>query len=202
MSEVSRGDSFSMDFERFAGWSAAGAALAGVGYAVAFVVIKDNKVLTGLMLLLAPALALAPLVAVYGRLRAVDAGFALLGLGLGLAGSLGASIHGGFDLANALHDPGAVGDFPNYVDPRGMLTFGASGFALLAFASLAGRSADLPRWVMPVGLVLGVVLVLTWLGRLIVLDATSPYVLGPALVAGLLSPLFYLGLARWLLGRL
>jgi len=200
MSESARGDSFSDSFEQFAGWSAAGAALAGAAYAVAFVVLKD-KGLSGLTLLLAPLLAVPPLIAVYGRLRSIDAGFALFGLGLGLAGSIGASVHGGFDLANALHEPGTIGEFPNYVDPRGLLTFGASGLALLVLATLAGRSTELPRWVMPLGLLLGVVLILTWLGRLVVLDVTSPLVLGPALVAGVLSPIFYLALGRWLLGR-
>lgn len=36
---------------------------------------------------------------------AVEAGFALFGLGLGLAGALGAAIHGGYDLANAINAP-------------------------------------------------------------------------------------------------
>lgn len=192
-------DSFSPEFETLAGWSAAGAALAGIAYAVAFVVIKTNDVLTGGALMLAPLLATPPLLAFYGRVRAVDGGFALLALVLGLGGSLGAFLHGGFDLANALHDPGPIGAFPSYADPRGQLTFGASGLALVFFAWLAGRTPGLPSWVQPVGWVLGVVLVATWLGRLIVLDATSPFVLGPALVAGVLSPLFYLGLSRWLL---
>jgi polyferredoxin len=49
-------------------------------------------------------------------------------------------------------------------------------------------------------MILGVVLVVTWLGRLIVLDATSLLVLGPALVAGVLSPVFFLLLGAWLLG--
>ena len=192
-------DSFSPEFETLAGWSAAGAALAGIAYAVAFVVIKTNDVLTGGALMLAPLLATPPLLAFYGRVRAVDGGFALLALVLGLGGGLGAFLHGGFDLANALHDPGPIGDFPSYADPRGQLTFGASGLALVFFAWLAGRTPGLPSWVQPVGWVLGVVLVATWLGRMIVLDATSPFVLGPALVAGVLSPLFYLGLSRWLL---
>jgi hypothetical protein len=45
-----------------------------------------------------------------------------------------------------------------------------------------------------------VFLVLTFLGRLIVLDAGSMLVLGPALVSGLLSPIFFLLLGAWLLG--
>ncbi|HEY7736484.1 MAG TPA: hypothetical protein VH813_06795 [Candidatus Limnocylindrales bacterium] len=193
-------DAFSSEFETLAGWSAAGAALAGIAYAVAFVALANRyPVATGAALTLAPLLATPPLLAFYGRVRSVDAGVALLALVLGLGGSLGAFLHGGFDLANALHDPGPIGNFPSYADPRGQLTFGASGLALVFFAWLAGRTPGLPGWVQPIGWVLGVVLVVTWLGRLIVLDATSPFVLGPALVAGVLSPLFYLGLSRWLL---
>ena len=65
---------------------------------------------------------------------------------------------------------------------------------------LARRTSELPGWVGPLGMVLGVVLVVTWLGRLIILDATSLLVLGPALVAGVLSPVFFLLLGAWLLG--
>ena len=73
-------------------------------------------------------------------------------------------------------------------------------WALGLLAWLAGRSPDLPSWVSPLGIVLGLVLVITWLARLIVLDATSMLVLGPALVSGLLSPVFFLLLGAWLLG--
>ena len=141
-------------FERFAGWLSILAGVAGIGYAVAFVVLKDAG-LSGLFLLLAPLLATAGLVAVFERVRGVDSGFA---------------------------------------------TFGLTGVSVAILAWLAGRTPELPGWVRPVGLLLGVVLVVTWLARLIVLDATSPLVLGPALVAGLLSPLFFLGLGVWLLG--
>ncbi len=191
-------ESFSTRFETAAGWSAAGAAVAGAVYAVAFVQLKNGG-LAGAALMLAPLFAMSPLIAVYGRLRSIDAGFALFALVLGLGGGFGAFVHGGFDLANAFHPPESTSDFPNYVDPRGLLTFGASGLALVVLAWLAGRSGQLPGWIQPVGYLLGVVLIATWLGRMIVLDATSMLVLGPALVAGVLSPLFYLGLARWLL---
>ena len=99
-----------------------------------------------------------------------------------------------------VHPPAALPDGPNAVDPRGYSTFALTGLAVVILARLAGRSPDLPGWVSPLGLVLGVFLVLTFLGRLIVLDATSLLVLGPALVAGLLSPIFFLLLGAWLLG--
>jgi hypothetical protein len=186
-------------FDRFAGWSSILAGIAGLGYALAFVVLKNN-LLGGLFLLLAPLLALAGLVAVWSRLREVDGAFAALALGLGFVGSIGAATHGAYDLANVLHPPVSASDLPSAIDPRGFLTFGLTGLALIILAVLAGRGGGLPSWVSPFGLSLGVVLVVTWLARLIVFDATSVLVLMPALIAGVLSPLFYLGLGAWLLG--
>jgi len=190
---------FSADFERFAGWSSILAGIAGFGYALCFVVLKDD-LLSGLSLLLAPLFAVVGLVAVWGRLRAVDAGFAALALGFGFIGAIGAATHGAYGLANALQPPPTTSPFPNAIDPRGFMTFGLNGLALLILAWLAGRGGGLPSWVSSVGTFLGAVLIVTWLGRLIVLDAKSLFVLGPALIAGVLSPLFYLGLGSWLLG--
>src|SRR3954454_16813529 len=115
--------------ERFAGWCAMGAAVTGLIYSLAFVVLKEPW-LYGLAQLVGGLLTTAVLVAVYSRLRAIDQNFALWGLLLGLAGALGSAIHGGFDLANALNPPKAdvLGDanVPFLVDPRGLLTFGVA----------------------------------------------------------------------------
>lgn len=189
----------SRSFERFAGWLSVLAGVAGLGYAIAFVVLKDTG-LSALFLTLAPLLAIGGLVAVFDRVRAIDAGFATVALALGAFGSLAASTHGVYDLANVLHPPASLPDLPSAVDPRGYATFALTGLALVLLGWLAGRTSELPSWVGPLGMVLGVVLVITWLGRLIVLDATSLLVLGPALVAGLLSPIFFLLLGAWLLG--
>jgi hypothetical protein len=188
-------------FDRFAGWASILAGLAGLGYAVAFVVLK-NGALSAQLLTLAPLFAVAGLVAVFERVRTIDAGYATVALALGVFGSLAASSHGVYDLANVLHPPAAAlpADVPSALDPRGYATFALTGLALLLFAGLASRSRDLPGWVGPLGLILGVVLVLTFLARLVVLDATSLLVLGPALVSGLLSPIFFLLLGAWLLG--
>jgi hypothetical protein len=187
-------------FERVAGWLSVLAGLAGIGHAIAFVVLKDAA-WSALFLTAAPLLAVAGLVAVFERVRSVDAGFATLALALGAFGSLAASSHGAWDLANVLNPPAAATTgLPNAIDPRGYGTFGLTGLAVFILAWLAGGSSELPGWVRPLGMLLGVVLVITWLGRLIVLDATSLLVLGPALVAGVLSPLFFLGLGAWLLG--
>jgi hypothetical protein len=186
-------------FDRFAGWASILAGVAGIGYAVAFVVLKSAP-LSAQFLTLAPLFAVAGLVAVFDRVRSIDAGYATLAIALGAFGSLAASSHGVYDLSTVLHPPVAVPDVPSPVDPRGYGTFALTGLAVLILAGLAGRSRELPVWVSPLGMVLGVFLVLTFLARLIVLDATSLVVLGPALVSGLLSPIFFLLLGAWLLG--
>lgn len=189
-------------FDRYAGWLSLLAGITGVGYALAFVVLKDAR-LSAIFLTLAPLLAVAGLVAVFERVRDVDSGYATLALAIGAFGSLAAATHGAYDLANVLHPASAVDavrDLPFPTDPRGFGTFGLTGIAVAILSGLARRTQAIPGWVGPLGLVLGLALVVTWLARLIVLDATSLLVLGPALVSGLLSPIFFLLLGAWLLG--
>jgi hypothetical protein len=187
-------------FDRLAGWSSVLAGVAGMGYAVAFVLLK-NAQLSALFLTLAPLLAVAGLVAVFDRVRQIDSGFATVALAFGAFGSLAASSHGAFDLSNVLHPPAALPtDIPSEMDPRGYATFALTGLAVILLAWLSARTTDLPSWVSPLGVVLGVVLVVTWLARLVVLDASSLLVLLPALVAAVLSPVFFLLLGAWLLG--
>jgi hypothetical protein len=189
----------SRSIERFGGALSVLAGLGGAGYAVAFVVLKDAG-LSALFLTLGPLFAIGALVAVFERVRAIDAGIATVALALGAFGSLAASTHGAYDLANVLHPPSSVPDLPSAVDPRGYASFALNGLTFALFGWLARRTTELPGWVGPLAMVLGVVLVVTWLGRLIVLDATSSLVLGPALVAGVLSPVFFLLLGVSLLG--
>src|SRR5437868_1565914 len=56
------------DVEQLAGYAAILAAIAGVGYAVAFVVVKSD-LFSAVFLLVGSALSLVPLVTVYGRFR-------------------------------------------------------------------------------------------------------------------------------------
>ncbi|HEY4227726.1 MAG TPA: hypothetical protein VGM49_05255 [Candidatus Limnocylindrales bacterium] len=194
-------------FDRFAGWLSVLAGIGGLGYAIAFVVLKDAG-LSALFLMLGPLFAIGGLVAVFERVRGIDAGLALVALVVAAFGSLASSSHGAFDLANVLHPQvstvlnptSSAPDLPNAVDPRGYASFALNGLALILIGWLARRTSELPGWVGPLAMALGVVLVVTWLGRLIVLDATSLLVLGPALVAGVLSPAFFLLLGAWLLG--
>ena len=189
----------SASFERFAGVCAALAGVSGFLYAVAFVVLQD-PLLSGLFLMMSGLLTSAALLAVYERLRQTDASFALLALVFGLAGALGSAVHGGYDLANAINPPSNLPDLPNPVDPRGLLTFGLAGAALLVFSWLIGRGGRLPRGLGYLGYASAVLLLVLYLGRLIILDPTNPVILAPALLNGfLINPLFYLWLALALL---
>ena len=101
-------------------------------------------------------------------------------------------MHGAYDLANVLHPPTTALEGPNPIDPRGFLTFGVAGLGVLLLAWAALSTAGLPRPLAWFGLLLGVVLIVIYLGRLIVLDPANPLVLGPAAVGGVIvGPVWY-----------
>jgi hypothetical protein len=184
----------SASFERFAGACAILTAIAAFLYALAFVLVQE-ELLSALFLMLMGLLSTAVLVAVYGRLRDTDASFALLALVLGVAGALGSAVHGGFDLANAVNPPAStlVEEVPNPIDPRGLLTFGVAGVALLVVGWLVVRGRRFPIVVGYLAYLSAILLVVLYLGRLIVLDPTNPVILLPALLNGfLINPAFYL----------
>jgi hypothetical protein len=91
-------------------------------------------------------------------------------------------------------------DLPNPVDPRGLLTFGVAGAALFVVGWLIVRGGHFPRRVGYLAYLSAVLLVILYLGRLIVIDATNPLILIPALLNGFLdNPIFYLWLGLALL---
>lgn len=199
--------SLSPTYTAFSGACAVLAGVAGFLYAVAFI----GLVLTGtapevgfglasLLLLVGSLFGAAGLTALYPRLRAVDAGFAMLALVLGVAGTIGAAVHGGFDLANVLHAPPAaanetIAGLPNYVDPRGLLTFGATGLGLLVASWLIVRSEAFPTRLGYLGYLAGALLLLVYLGRLIILTPTNPLVAAPAALAGfIVNPAWFIWL--------
>jgi len=178
----------STTYERFAGTCAILAALGGVAYGIAFVILGD-KLLYSILLMLGGMLSAVILVALYQRLREGNDSVALLALLIGLLGALGSVTHGGYDLATRIHPPGidaqAVGSVPLQIDPRGLLTFGFSGLGLFLFASLMARSRRFPAGLANLGYVLGVLLIVIYLGRLIILDPTN-IIVRIALLAGVL----------------
>src|SRR5689334_6514147 len=119
------------------------------------------------------------------RLSTDRPGLAMLALLLGALGAAGALAHGGYDLANALHPPQAVpgmADLPSAVDPRGLAAFGLAGLAILLWSAAILETGRLGRGLGYLGILSGILLLLTYLARLIVLDASTPQVLAPALL--------------------
>ena len=187
-------------FSRFAGVCGVLAGTFGLLYAVSFIVLQDD-LLGGLFLMLGGLLATAVLTALFHRVRDVDPSLALWALGLVIFAALGSVIHGGYDLANAIHPPATPNtDLPNPIDPRGLLTFGVSGIGLFVMAWLIGRTAGLPKRLGTLGYGLAVLSVVLYLGRLIVLSPRNPLIFVPALLAGfVVYPLWYVwtGLVLW-----
>jgi hypothetical protein len=191
------------DYDLFAGYMAILAGVTGLLYAVAFVIISQaapdlGVLLSGLFLALTGLFSSAAIVGLYERVRSASPGFALWALVLALAGAFGSLIHGGYDLANAIHVPveipSNVADLPNPVDPRGLLTFGAASVGIFLFAWLMGRArAEWPSMLIYFGYALALLSGILYLGRLIILEAANPFILIPALLAGfIVSPGFYL----------
>ncbi len=183
-------------FTRFAGLAAILAAIVGLLYSISFVVLQNN-LLSALCLLLGGLLSIAALTALFEGLRQVDAGAAMLGLLLAAAGALGATVHGGYDLANALNPPlenaPALANLPSAIDPRGLLTFGVAGLALLVAVLLMQQDADYPRSFVVVTFILALLLIVVYAGRLILLAPTNPLLLAAAAITGfIVNPLWYL----------
>ena len=193
-------------YERLAGTAAIAAGIGGIVYSVAFLggVVAGKAPELGLTvasiaLMLGGFLSVLVLVALYRRLLDSAAAVGLLGLMLVAVGATGAMVHGGYDLANTIHTPAtdvlAEAGLPNPIDPRGLLTFGLSGLGLLVLAWQSRRSRTLPGNLAALGVAVGALLIVVYLGRLIILTPTNPLVAVPAAATGLvLSPLFYIWL--------
>jgi len=182
-------------FVRFAGWTAILAGISGFLYSIAFIVLRDN-LLSALFLLLGGLFSASALTALYQRLRGTESGFALLGLLFSLSAALGSTIHGGYDLANALHPPAALNtDLPNPIDPRGLLTFGIAGVGLFLLSWLVNQEPMFPKSLGYLGVLSAILMIILYLGRLIVLQATSLVIVIPALLEGfIVNPIWYIWL--------
>ena len=180
-------------FERFAGALAILAGAAAFLYAVAFIIIRQNNLLTALFLLLMGLLATPPLVAIYRRLMETDGSFALWAMLLGVVSAAGTTIHGGYDLANAINPPAAVYlDLPSQIDPRGLITFGFMSIALFTIGWLISQGGRFPPGLGYLGIISATLLLFLYLGRLTFLEAASPFILVPAVLEG-----FIVGPAWW-----
>ena len=187
-------------FEKFAGWAAILAGISGFLYSIAFIVLQSN-LLSALFLMLGGVFSTAALTALYQRVRGTDSGFALLALLLSLSAALGSAIHGGYDLSNALHAPATINaDLPSQIDPRGLLTFGIAGLGLFLLSWLLTQNMDFPRTLAYLGILSSILMIVLYLGRLIVLQATSLVIVIPALLEGfIVNPIWYIWLGLTLM---
>lgn len=191
----------SVSFEQFAGVCSIFAGVVHFLYAVAFVVISRSApelgaLLSALFLLLAGLLSLTAFAGIYQRLRDTEAGFAMWALLLSSLGTLGAAIHGGYDLANSLNPmTGYASNLPSQIDPRGLLTFGIVGVSVFVFAWLMGCQGQFPKGLVFAGYLLAALLIVIYLARLIILDPANPVLLVPVLVTGfVVNPGWYVWL--------
>jgi hypothetical protein len=190
----------STTYEQFAGACAILVGALTFIYSISFIFLV-NEGLSSLCLLAEGVLTTAVVVALYQRLRTSEASFALLALVLGVTGAIGSAVHGGYDLA-ALLQPHAPVDpsLPAQMDPRGLLTFGLMGLAMVLFAWLILRSAQLPTGLGYLAYVVAALQLVLYVGRLIVFQANNPLIVIPALLAGFIAtPVFFvwLGASLW-----
>lgn len=189
--------------ERFSGLCAILAGISSLLYSISFVFLK-NDLLIALFLMLGGLLATVALTALYNRVRAVETTLAHLAWVLGIAGALGAAIHGAYDLANVINPPAqnfalAIASLPSSIDPRGLLTFGVTGLGFLGFAWLMGRSNSFSPSMSYLTYLLAILLVVLYLGRLIILDAKNPLIAVVGSLSGfIVNPLWYLWLGATL----
>jgi hypothetical protein len=203
MLEQTRQQPQAASFERFGGFCAILAGVGGILYAVAFIIIARSDPVLGaflsaLFLTLNGLFSSSVMVALYQRLSPVNPAAALWALVLGSVGALGATMHGGYDLANAFHPPaGLPADLPSQIDPRGLLTFGITGIALLINAWLIRQDSTFPRGLGYFTYILAALLLFIYLARLIILSPANPVLLVPVLLTGfLINPAWYIWLGR------
>jgi hypothetical protein len=180
------------------------AGLVGLGYSIAFSLYlhdasRGTAYATSVLLLLGGLVSTAAFTAVYERVRETDAALALWGFVLALAGALGATLHGGYDLANLANPPRSLAsDLPSSVDPRGLGTFALTGLGLAVTGVLILRGGRLPRRLGQLAFLAAALLVFVYVGRLVILDPKSPALLAAAIVSGyVVNPVWFawLGLA-------
>ena len=176
-------------FRPFAANIAWAAAIGGIAYGLFFVIIGNQGAAAALLMVggVLTALLLSGLARSVEAVHEVGARWAVL---IGTIGAIASAIHGGYDLANVIHPPGtnllSMAEYPNPVDPRGLATFGLVGMAFLIIATLMVRSDRYPLGLARVGQTLGVVMMIIYVGRLVILDPTN-LIVRVALAAGVIS---------------
>jgi hypothetical protein len=188
----------SIEFERFAAQAARTVAVMGFLYSAIFVVVVERgsrwaAILSAILLLGGALLSTVVFVALYGRLHLIDPLASLWVTLLGFAAAVGSAMHGAYDLGVLVKTPEAFStDLPNPTDPRGLATFALGGVTILLFSWLMSRTADFPETLVRIGYGAAALLLVTYLGRLIILNPKNPLIAGGAALAGFVfSPVWY-----------
>src|SRR6185295_19001404 len=159
-----------LKFRLMTSYAAIAGGIFAILYAYFFVIAKDTKMYSLFLLLLGLA-TLELVIGLYPRLKKAHEDFARVVVVLGVIGAAGMAIHGGYDLANALNPPAGLNmDLPNQVDPRGLLTFGFLGLAVVKISYLLSKDNKFEKGLIYLGYVSGALLVLIYLARLTVLS--------------------------------
>ena len=183
---------------RQAALAAYAGAIGGILYGVAFVIV-GNQLASAILLMLGGLLTTVILFHLATTMFPVNEPVARWALVMGMIAAVITVIHGGYDLAQRIHPPDSavdLGGIPSAVDPRGLATFGITGLAFLTLATLMARSDSYVRGLARLGQALGVIMIVIYLGRLIILDPTN-IVVRLALAAGVVANTAFL----WQLGR-
>lgn len=193
-------------FNAFTGISAILTGLSGLAYAFSFVILDRSlpqlaAIISALFLLLGGLLSLGVIAGLQRSLRSANEGFTLWVSILAIIGAIGAITHGGYDLANAVNipeeNPLNLANLPSQTDPRGLLTFGVTGLAILGWSWLISSTSKYPKRLSRLGYVLGCLMTFIYLARLIWIDVTAPIVGLPILLTGfVLNPLWYIWLGK------
>lgn len=191
-------------YQKFAANCAIGAGVTGFLYALSFLIISrvnpdSSSIMSSLFLLLTGLLVLATQTGLYQRLRQTEETFALLALFLSLLGALGMIVHGGYDLANAINPPTenlpSLAGLPSQLDPRGLLSFGVGSMGLFLVSWLMAPHKHFPLGLSNLGYIAATLLAVLYLGRLIILDASNPFIALVAVISGfIVGPLWYIWL--------
>ncbi len=188
-------------FQRFAGFCAVMAGASGFAYAVSFLVISQTDarmggMLSGFFLAAGGFYTSAVWALLYERLQPAGGGFALWMLLLGIGASLGAAVHGGYDLALAIELPRAAAtELPSQIDPRGLLTFGVNALALMTAVGLMGSGGGWPSNLRYIGFLNAALCLVLYFGRLIIVTPTNPIIVNAALLNGfLVNPVWWVWL--------
>lgn len=177
--------------------TAYGAGISALLYAYFFIVVKDVT-LFSLFLMLLGIFTLKVMVILYGRLKEVNTDVARIAIVAGVIGATGMIIHGGYDLANAINPPVGLEtlmNLPNQVDPRGLLSFGFTGAALIKISWLMSTAKKYPQGLIWTGYLSGALFIVIYIARLTVLSPAEPILLIPVLLNGfIVSPVWFLWL--------